>query len=95
MSPFHRGKHWRVVNSKVDLVPFPKGVVQNGERDRVRVRNNIFYTKGLIWEPSELVRGEIVIRVEEVVLRKTVIFIVSFAIGRTNARTRPFAKILN
>lgn len=56
MIPFRRGKCkvWWVVSSEVDIVPLPKGIIQNTKRGRVRVRNYLVSTGDWICELLEL-----------------------------------------
>ena len=52
------GEFWWVISSEVDLVFFPKGVVQDGQRNGVRVRNYLVSARGRIWQLSEFVSEE-------------------------------------
>ena len=52
------GELWWVISGEVDLVFFPKGVVQDGQRNGVRVRNYLVSARGRIWQLSEFVSVE-------------------------------------
>ena len=52
------GELWRVIGSEVDLVFFPEGMVQNGQREGVRVRNDLISARGRIWQLSKFVSVE-------------------------------------
>ena len=73
ITPFRRGKCdlWWVISREVDFLPFPKGMIENGQRDRVWVRNYLVSTRDGIWQLSKFVSVEgPSIRATDIVLQK-------------------------